>query len=182
MNFFFYGTLMDEDVRALVVGRRAPPSACRPAVLAGYRRVFRDGAAYPILVRARASEGDGVTRVDGCLVAGLSKREISRLKVFEGEEYELTDLPVRTPSRTGQDATGSATGPSMKSPMGSPTGPFVGSPVGSHCDDTPVQARVFMAKPWVTPTPVEWTLEGWRRRHKSRYLARLRAVPLWVAE
>ena len=32
-TFFFYGTLLDHDVMALVIGRRLPPSAFVPANL-----------------------------------------------------------------------------------------------------------------------------------------------------
>ena len=33
MRFFFYGTLLDSDVAALVLGRRLPPAAFMPASL-----------------------------------------------------------------------------------------------------------------------------------------------------
>ena len=36
-TFFFYGTLLDHDVMALVIGRRLPPSAFVPASLKGHR-------------------------------------------------------------------------------------------------------------------------------------------------
>jgi hypothetical protein len=59
-------------------------------VAEGYRRVYRAGASYPILV----ARGGG--RVDGLLVSGLAPREAASLQVFEGDEYELFRLPVIT--------------------------------------------------------------------------------------
>ena len=38
MRFFFYGTLLDSDVAALVLGRRLPPAAFMPASLLGHAR------------------------------------------------------------------------------------------------------------------------------------------------
>ena len=140
MVFFFYGTLLDDDVFALVTGRSiAPGDRCR-AVAAGYRRVFREGASYPILI---ATAGGCV---DGALVAGVGVRETERLKTFEGDEYDLVQLSVHVHSRGL------------------------------------VSAHVFMAKAWVPDSAEAWTLAAWRRRHKSRYLARLRAFQVWTAD
>jgi hypothetical protein len=88
MNFFFYGTLLDDDVFALVIGRSlAPRDRCR-ATIDGYIRVAREGASYPILV---ASAGGGV---EGALVGKVGPREAERLKTFEGDEYDLVQLIV----------------------------------------------------------------------------------------
>ena len=51
MRFFFYGTLRDRDVMALVLGRRLPPAAFAPASLPGHARRRAKGASYPIVVR-----------------------------------------------------------------------------------------------------------------------------------
>jgi hypothetical protein len=140
MDFFFYGTLLDDDVFALVTGRSvAPPDRCG-AVADGYRRVFREGASYPILV---ATAGG---RVNGALVSGVGPRETERLKTFEGDEYDLVQLTVRAHNRG------------------------------------PVRAQMFMAKAWVPGSAEEWHLAAWRRRHKRRYLARLRAFRVWTAD
>lgn len=140
MNFFFYGTLLDDDVFALVTGRSiAPRDRCRAAIH-GYLRVFREGASYPILVAAAGG------RVDGTLVAGLGPKETERLKTFEGEEYDLVPLIVH------------------------------------RHDRGPARAHVFMAKPWVAGSAEEWDLARWRRRHKRRYVARLRGLGTWTAD
>lgn len=88
MLYFFYGTLMDTAVLDTVVGRRLPARCRRGATIAGYRRVYRAGAWYPILQPAPES------RVDGVVVSGLGAADASRLAAFEGEEYELAEVPV----------------------------------------------------------------------------------------
>jgi gamma-glutamylcyclotransferase (GGCT)/AIG2-like uncharacterized protein YtfP len=89
MRFFFYGTLMDADIRRAVLADRAPEST-EPATLAGYRRVAAANGAYPILVKASAYE------VDGVVVRGLDKVAQARLNRYEGPEYELRDVDVAT--------------------------------------------------------------------------------------
>ncbi|MGZ8409581.1 MAG: gamma-glutamylcyclotransferase family protein, partial [Hyphomicrobium sp.] len=140
MNFFFYGTLLDDDVFALVTGRStAPHDRCRAAIH-GHLRVFREGASYPILVAAAGG------RVDGALVAGLGPKETERLKTFEGDEYDLVQLVVHRHNRG------------------------------------PASAYVFMAKTWVAGSAEEWDLAHWRRRHKRRYVARLRKLGTWTPD
>ena len=46
MRFFFYGTLMDADIRRAVLGVRALAPAER-ATLDGWRRVKKAGVSYP---------------------------------------------------------------------------------------------------------------------------------------
>jgi hypothetical protein len=55
-TFFFYGTLLDHDVMALVIGRRLPPSAFVPATLKGHVRRRAKGVSYPILLRHPSGE------------------------------------------------------------------------------------------------------------------------------
>jgi hypothetical protein len=83
MRFFFFGTLMDADVRAIVLGRPLPDQRCRPARIDGYRRVRAAGKDFPMLVPALASN------VSGVIVDGLSQAEAARLRYFEGDEYRL---------------------------------------------------------------------------------------------
>lgn len=81
MRFFFFGTLMDPNVRELVVGRPLPASRSEPATLMGFRRVCVAGRSYPMLVP------DPAGRVEGCLVRGLDAGAKVRIGVFEGDEY-----------------------------------------------------------------------------------------------
>ena len=89
MGFFFYGTLLDNDVMALVIGRRLPPSSFVPAILPGHSRRRAKGATYPVVTR---DPGD---RVQGVVVGGLTSRDVARLATFEGRGYRIVRLKVR---------------------------------------------------------------------------------------
>ena len=89
MRFFFYGTLLDRDVMALVIGRRLPPAAFVPAILPGHVRRRVTGASYPIAVRDRHGE------IHGMVVGALSARDVARLSVYEGERYRIASLKVK---------------------------------------------------------------------------------------
>jgi hypothetical protein len=93
MRFFFYGTLLDRDVTALVLGRRLPPAAFTPAVLPGHARRRVEGVSYPIVVR------DPASRVAGAIVGGLSARDVGRLAAYEGPRYRIAPLKVQTAGR-----------------------------------------------------------------------------------
>ena len=87
-SFFFYGTLLDHDVMALVIGRRLPPSAFVPANLKGHVRQRAKGVSYPILQRDPGGE------VEGVVVGGLTKRDVERLSAYEGPRYRIAPLKV----------------------------------------------------------------------------------------
>lgn len=89
MRFFFYGTLLDQDVAALVLGRRLPPAAFVPASLPGHARRRARDATYPIVVR------DPRGAVPGAIVGGLSARDVARLTAYEGPGYRVVPLRVR---------------------------------------------------------------------------------------
>lgn len=87
-TFFFYGTLLDHDVMALVIGRRLPPSSFVPASLKGHVRRRAKGVSYPILVRDPGGE------VEGVVVSGLTRRDVERLSLYEGPNYRIAPLKV----------------------------------------------------------------------------------------
>ncbi len=89
MRFFFYGTLIDADVRRLVMGRHAPASV-QDAVLTGWRRVPLAGVTYPTVIRDRAG------RVKGVLARGLNAAARRALVRYEGDEYDLVETEVTT--------------------------------------------------------------------------------------
>lgn len=89
MRFFFYGTLLDGDVTALVLGRRLPPRRFAPAVLPGHARWRVQGGSYPIAVPDRRAE------VPGAVVEGLSARDVARLAAYEGPGYRIATLKVK---------------------------------------------------------------------------------------
>lgn len=88
MRFFFYGTLLDHDVTALVLGRRLPPRAFLPATLHGYARHCARGVTYPVIVR------DPNGTVPGAVVCGLSAVDVERLAAYEGPRYRIAPLTV----------------------------------------------------------------------------------------
>jgi hypothetical protein len=90
MRFFFYGTLLDLDVTALVLGRRLPPGAYVPASLPGHARWRAKGASYPVAIPDRRGE------VAGAIVGGLSARDVASLAAFEGPGYRIVPLRVRS--------------------------------------------------------------------------------------
>ncbi|MBF0391062.1 MAG: gamma-glutamylcyclotransferase [Alphaproteobacteria bacterium] len=88
---FFFGTLLDPDVRRVVLGRPLPDEATPPAALRGFRRVGVAGRDYPCLL----PHPTGL--VLGRLACGLDQPSVHRLMVFEGREYHLVPLTVATP-------------------------------------------------------------------------------------
>lgn len=82
LDFFVYGTLLDEEVRALVLGRDAAAVAAVPARLDGFRRVPVAGHSFPVVI------ADPRGLVEGALIAGLDAAAAARLSYFEGEAYQ----------------------------------------------------------------------------------------------
>ncbi len=89
-SMFFFGTLMDADILAIILGRSLPASGREAAFLRGWRRVHVAGRPYPMLV----SHPGG--RVEGLLVHGLGERDCARLSYYEGWEYVTEPVTVRT--------------------------------------------------------------------------------------
>lgn len=90
MRFFFYGTLMDEAVRLLVMGVSARSLTIRPAWLDGWRRAQMRGRHYPVVVPAAGQS------VAGLLADGVSEPAVLRLDRFEGADYRRSSLGLRT--------------------------------------------------------------------------------------
>jgi len=83
MRLFFYGTLLDADVQALVLGRSLPSDALTPAELRHFRRVYIAGRLYPMVLPHRGGA------VAGAYTATLSKDELARIATYEGGDYRL---------------------------------------------------------------------------------------------
>ncbi|CCG41792.1 gamma-glutamylcyclotransferase family protein [Magnetospirillum molischianum] len=83
MPMFFFGTLMDADVLALVLGHSLDAVRTEPALVRGVRRVHVAGRSYPML---RPHPGG---RVEGHLVGGLTPLDRARLAYYEGWEYDV---------------------------------------------------------------------------------------------
>ncbi|MBV8190052.1 MAG: gamma-glutamylcyclotransferase [Alphaproteobacteria bacterium] len=93
MRFFFYGTLLDPDVMALVIGRRLPPCRYALATLPGFVRRRAKGASYPIVLSDRRAA------VEGAVVGALSARDVGRLAAYEGPRYRIASRKVRMNKR-----------------------------------------------------------------------------------
>lgn len=89
MRFFFYGTLLDSDVTAIVLGRRLPPQAFLAASLPGHARRRAKDATYPVVI------SDPCDEVEGAIVGGLSRRDVARLAGYEGPGYRIASLRVK---------------------------------------------------------------------------------------
>ena len=83
MRFFFYGTLMDRDVLACVLGRPVPEAHCEPAVLPGYRRARVRRRHFPMLVPSSTAT------VDGYIVSRLDVHAALRLAWHEHVGYDI---------------------------------------------------------------------------------------------
>lgn len=81
MLFFFYGTLMDRDVRQALLGKRASQLRVTPGVLLNYRRLAAKHGDYPVLVPALGG------RVNGVFVEGLDAQALLWVAHFEGPTY-----------------------------------------------------------------------------------------------
>jgi hypothetical protein len=85
MLFFFYGTLMDRELRQRLLGARAAGLRVTPGVLIHHRRFAARYGDYPVLV----PELNG--RVSGVFVEGMDAHALLWIAHFEGPWY----LPQR---------------------------------------------------------------------------------------
>jgi gamma-glutamylcyclotransferase (GGCT)/AIG2-like uncharacterized protein YtfP len=86
---FFYGTLVDADVLAAVLGRQVLVGEVVPGELAGFSRRRAVGVSYPVLAR---EEGGHVA---GSVLLKADSGDIRRLNAFEGGEYRAARGTVR---------------------------------------------------------------------------------------
>lgn len=89
MRLFFYGTLLDEDIRTSVLGSDFLPDSVAPAILKGWRRVGVAGRTYPTLIPHPTG------RVSGLAVCGLDQAQMRNLLRYEGGEYCLREVRIR---------------------------------------------------------------------------------------
>lgn len=98
MQWFFYGTLLDPDIRRFVFPHAHEGVTLEPALLPGFRRVRCKGALYPVLAPAKGQ------RVPGLVCRGLDERAVLRMAHFEGTQYLPQALEVRTQSGAKESA------------------------------------------------------------------------------
>lgn len=101
VDFFFYGTLRDTDVRRVVIGSDAPAKLTAGNLL-GYRCAPVEGGRFP------AVQVDPDFSAPGVLAAGLSLFEAARLSYFEGEGYDygIERCAIETVVESGSDSGG----------------------------------------------------------------------------
>jgi hypothetical protein len=81
MRFFFYGTLLDADIRAIVFPHLIDTLEVRGAELPGFRRVAAKDGPYPVL------RPDPTAKVTGALAEGVDLPGLARAAHFEGARY-----------------------------------------------------------------------------------------------
>lgn len=86
-QLFFYGTLRDPAVLAVVLGRSVDKIVIQAAVLPDYEVCAVKGREFPFARRAQGLMASGV------LVSGLSDQDVARLEYYEGA-YLFTLVPV----------------------------------------------------------------------------------------
>ena len=86
---FVYGSLLDREIRAVVVGR-APASGDVSAARLPEHGLFRVfGRQYPLIATRRGG------MVHGLLLRHLTAPELRRLDTFEGDEYRRRNVNVQ---------------------------------------------------------------------------------------
>lgn len=88
---FFYGSLRDETLVEIVIGRPLRDGELTLAWVPGYRALRHRDEAYPVL----APEDGG--RTEGVLLSPPSDDELHRLTFFEEAEYGLEPITVEGP-------------------------------------------------------------------------------------
>ena len=90
LPYFFFGTLVDAEVRAVVLGRDVETTIVTEiAILEGYERLRVAEESYPTL---RPAQG---RTVQGIVARGLKPEDERRIAYFEGAEYQLVPKRVR---------------------------------------------------------------------------------------
>ncbi|MFN0041972.1 MAG: gamma-glutamylcyclotransferase family protein [Alphaproteobacteria bacterium] len=87
-RFFFYGTLLDEDVRRATLGREPDPTDTVTARLPGYRVARAAGRAYPVLAPEVGAVAAGV------MVRAVREGEAARLFHYEDSGYDAVEVSV----------------------------------------------------------------------------------------
>jgi Gamma-glutamyl cyclotransferase, AIG2-like len=88
MRLFFFGSLMDLELLALVIGRPVDDLSTEAATLHGFERRRAVGESFPIIVPHPGG------RIDGLLVDGLTAVDLDRIQFFEGSDYALHPFTV----------------------------------------------------------------------------------------
>jgi len=143
MRLFFYGTLLDPDVQSAVLGRALARHDLTPAILRHFRRVYIAGRPYPMVVPHRGG------LVEGAVAEHLSPDDLTRIALYEGEDYRLKRHQV-----------------------------FAGADAGQSAQLAKATARVvwlYRCRSTARPSSREWRLAAWQAAEKSVYLREIEA-------
>jgi hypothetical protein len=91
VRYFFYGTLRDPEIRAIVLGSASRDLEIGEATLNGWRCVYVRAQSYPVIVPAAGHI------VPGCIASGIDEAMAARLAAHEGPTYRMRNLPVVGP-------------------------------------------------------------------------------------
>lgn len=89
-DYFFYGTLIDPDVRHLVLGSSVEGLLIEPATVRGWAALYVLGGSYPILVRRAGAVTSGM------LAGPIEDAMAACLAAYEDDGYRVETLTVRT--------------------------------------------------------------------------------------
>jgi len=95
LPLFVYGTLLDADVRLLVIGRELDDTAMPPAMLSDHGVHVLAGHSVPAAVPKPGAE------IVGRLLCGLTGAEHRRIAVFEGAAYDARTVTVALADASG---------------------------------------------------------------------------------
>jgi len=87
---FFYGSLRDQRLAEIVLGRRLSPEALVPARARDHAVLRHAAEAYPVIL---PSPGDAA---EGVVVGDVGPGDLARLAFFEEAEYALRPIEVET--------------------------------------------------------------------------------------
>jgi hypothetical protein len=102
MRFFFYGTLIDADVRACVLGPDAAAWRISDGLLRHWRTARIAGRPYPAIVPRRGATTAGI------LADGVDGDALPRLHAYEGAEYTMRMLEIEIAAEPGGEGAGPA--------------------------------------------------------------------------
>jgi hypothetical protein len=134
MRLFFYGTLLDPDVRSLVLGRFVAPEELVPAVLPHFRRIYVAGRSYPMILPHRGGA------VDGVVATCLTRDDLARIALYEGDGYRLERQMVVPVNPQGR------------------------------ANDERFAAWIYRSRPATRPSAREWRLSVWQSKEKASYV------------
>ncbi len=87
-SFFFFGTLQDNDLREVVLGRSIPREDIAKAILRGYRCIRLRSRVQPGIVE------DPEGQVEGAVARHLDVTAAARISHYESGAYDIVLKPV----------------------------------------------------------------------------------------